>query len=145
MSSVKTSEVKWPGREELTIEVQLDSNQVIQNGTIRVIGSSKLIELAKTYRPLLKGDLKSIPLPQGTDRETMCFREALLKLRGEWNFPYQDEEICHCRAVPTEIVDQAICSGAHSPQKVSRMTSASTACGTCRPDVAAIIKYRIGA
>jgi len=61
--------------------------------------------------------------------------------RGEWNPPYTHEEICHCRAVPTREVEKAIIMGAHTPQKVSRWTSASTACGTCRPDVEKMISY----
>lgn len=67
-----------------------------------------------------------------------------MKARGDWDFPYKDIEICHCRMVPTEIVDQAIVAGANDPETVSRLTMASTSCGTCRPDVERILRYRLG-
>ena len=73
---------------------------------------------------------------------TLILSEMILKLRGEWNFPYADEELCHCRSIATQTVDQAIIAGAHSPEVVTRQTSASTACGTCRPTVQKIIEYR---
>ena len=95
---------------------------------------------------LLKGSLdpKKWPLPKGNDHCSMLIREFVLKCRGEWQIPVEDTEICHCRTVPTAVVDQAIVSGAHSPKIVSQWTTASTACGTCRPDVEKLIAYRLG-
>ncbi len=83
------------------------------------------------------------PLPEGNDHVGLLLREFIMKVRGEWDFPYQDEETCHCRMVPTAVVDHAIVNGAHHAAQVSRETSASTACGTCRPDVQKIIDYRL--
>ena len=142
--TTRKSEVKWLGREELSIQVQLDDQGVIQSSTVRGIGGPQFLKLIKKIRQDLVGStLANICMPQGKSREDLCVREALLKLKGEWDFPYKEEELCHCRAVLTEVVDQAICAGAHTPKKVSAMTSASTACGTCRPEVETIIKYRL--
>lgn len=82
-------------------------------------------------------------LPAGNSHSALLVRELLLKIRGEWKFPYADLELCHCRAIPAAAVDQAILCGAHTPETVSAISSASTACGTCRPDVQAILAYRL--
>lgn len=82
--------------------------------------------------------------PKGTDHSSLLLKELILKSQGQWTYPYLHEELCHCRAVPTEIVDQAIMNGAHTPKRVSRETTASTSCTTCRPDVEKIISYRLG-
>lgn len=82
------------------------------------------------------------PLPEGGDHSALLLRELILKIQGHWQFPYPHAEVCHCRAISTEAVDQAILSGAHSPEEVSIITTASTACGTCRPDIISILSYR---
>ncbi len=147
----KQAKVLWQGREEVTIDVQLDQNDGLVQARLSGVGGPQFLNLLKTYResqlaPAVKQKtaLKALPLPEGTSIEAICLREALLKLKGEWNYPYTEEELCHCRAVPTAVVDQAICTGAHTTRQVSERTSASTACGTCRPDVEAILKFRLG-
>ncbi len=89
------------------------------------------------------GDPKAWNLPPGNNHSALLLRELILKIRGEWKFPYPDLELCHCRAIPTQNVDQAILCGAHTPEAVSAITSASTACGTCRPEVQALMAYRL--
>ena len=79
-----------------------------------------------------------------TSHAEIVIREFVMKLKGTWDYPYKDEEICHCRHVKTKTVDQAIVNGAHTHELASRWTGCSTACGTCKPDVEKIIKYRIG-
>ncbi|MCB0386481.1 MAG: (2Fe-2S)-binding protein, partial [Bdellovibrionales bacterium] len=90
------------------------------------------------------GNIGQIPLPEGSSTGAMLLREVILKAQGKWQYPYEHEELCHCRVVATSKVDAAILTGAHDPRDVSKQTSASTACGTCRPDVEAIIAYRLG-
>lgn len=82
--------------------------------------------------------------PQGASHSELLLKEFILKVKGKWQYPYPHEELCHCRAVPTLVVDRAIMNGAQTTAKVSRETSASTSCTTCRPDVECIIKYRLG-
>ncbi len=137
--------VEWLGREELNIEIQADAQGVVQKAKVTGIGGPEFLQLLVKFRIEIIGQkISELKTPEGTNPEHLCFREAILKLKNEWNFPYQEEELCHCRAVATAIVDQAICMGAHTAKKVSRQTSASTACGTCRPNVEAIIKFRLG-
>jgi bacterioferritin-associated ferredoxin len=143
MKSVKVEAV-WPGREELRLDLGLNENNEITHAKLTGIGGPDFLSLLTSYRPQLKGGVKSLPLPAGVSAGELCLREVILKARGEWNYPYKEVELCHCRGVDTEVVDQAICNGAHTPRKVSELTSASTACGTCRPDVEAILKFRLG-
>jgi hypothetical protein len=105
----KSVEVKWPGREELTLEVELDAGGRISKAAVRGIGSPQFLRMLQDLRTQLPGhELKSLKIPEGATREIICVREALLKLKGEWNFPYKEDEVCHCRAVPTEVVDQPV-------------------------------------
>lgn len=131
------------GREEIHFEYDLHLGELRQ---VRLtgVGGPQFLRLLSEWRTQLKGKLAEVPIPQGSDVGTMLMREVILKAQGGWNYPYQEKELCHCRAVPTEIVDCAILTGAHDSETVSRLTSASTACGTCRPDVEALIAYRLG-
>ena len=74
----------------------------------------------------------------------LLLRELILKMKNQWNPPYAHVELCHCRAITTETVEQAILKGCHTFEEVSLVTSAATACGTCKPDVQKTIDYRLG-
>lgn len=133
---------KIDGREEINLEISINES-MINSFTLTCIGGPKLLTLVESYRQKIKGEVKSLEVPKGNDTGSMLLREIILKLKGQWNFPYEEDELCHCRAVLTSTVDGAILTGAHTSEEVSRLTSASTACGTCRPDVEAMIKYRL--
>jgi bacterioferritin-associated ferredoxin len=122
-----------PGRDEIHLS---------DDGKLRALGCPELLKTVSEWRPKLKGPPKEWPLPQGNSHPEILLREAILKARGEWQLPYQDEELCHCRVVPTAKVDAAIVTGAHSVSEVSRRTSAGTSCGTCQPDIKKMIEYR---
>ncbi len=77
------------------------------------------------------------------DHTSILLRELILRLRNQFQLPYQEQELCHCRAVPTEVVDRAIIAGSHTVQAVARVTSAGTSCGTCKPDTELLIEYRL--
>lgn len=111
---------------------------------VSIMGCSEFMEMMQKMRKHFGADLKKWPLPEGKDHSSLLLREMILKLRGEWSFPYQEAELCHCRSVSTHIVDQAVIGGAHSTDVVSRQTNASTNCGTCRPEVQKIIDFRLG-
>lgn len=130
--------VELEGRDR--IEADLNVTPV----RMRFIGCSELIARLQSLRQSAGPDPRQWALPEGDDHVSLLVRELILKARGEWKFPYKDDELCHCRSIPTKIVDQAIVAGAHTPEAVTRQTSASSACGTCRPDVQNIINYRLG-
>lgn len=111
--------------------------------TIRVIGCAELSDRVEALLARQR-DPARWELPAGTSHVDLLLREFILRAQGNWSYPYPHLELCHCRSVPTETVDQAILAGAHDPARVSAQTSASTACGTCRFDVMKILNYRLG-
>ncbi len=129
--------IDLPGRDR--IEAHLD-----QDGwKISVVGCVALTREIQN-RMRAQPDPTRWELPVGVGHEDLLIRELILRAKGEWNFPYVEAEVCHCRSVETAIVDQAILAGAHSCKQVSSQTNASTSCGTCRSDVKKIIDYRLG-
>lgn len=135
--------VSIPGRDEVELQLELDGNHHIQSACLTGVGAPDLLELLAQWRAKLHGDLMTLEPPQGHSSAAILMRELLLKAQGRWDYPYAEQELCHCRAIPTNKVDAAIVTGAHTPEKVSRLTSASTACGTCRPHVEEILEYRL--
>lgn len=120
----------------------LEAEIIDNNVQLNVVGCSQLLELVRQLRTKSK-DPRQWTLPTGNSHAELLVRELILKTQGQWAYPYESVELCHCRAIPAEDVDQAIIAGAHTPEKVSRQTSASTACGTCRTDVQKILNYRL--
>lgn len=135
--------LKIPGREQLEFDFETDAGGVLTSAKLVGVGDKTFLKQVDDYRRLLKGKLSDLPLPPGHSIAELMIAEAVLKARGEWKPVYTDDEICHCRVVPLATVDAAITCGAHTSAKVSAWTSASTACGTCRPDVEAHLKFRL--
>ena len=136
MSETKV-QLAIPGREELSLDVS--GEKPLLTG----VGDLAFLKLLKDYRVKLESGLDLVQPPEGKSTGELMLREAILRAQGKWDFPFKEDETCHCRVVSTEKVNQAILVGAHTPREVSEMTSASTACGTCRPDVEAMIEYRL--
>jgi NAD(P)H-nitrite reductase large subunit len=129
--------------DELELRLELSQDGRITGAKLTGIGGPAMLKLLAEWKGRIEGELKAVALPEGQTGPELMLKELILKARGEWTFPYEDPELCHCRAIPTAIVDQAIISGAHQPEIVSRWTSASTSCGTCRRDVISILNYRL--
>jgi bacterioferritin-associated ferredoxin len=129
--------------DEMALTLAMDQNGTVASARLTGIGGPEMLRILADWRRRLSGPPLSWPLPQGSTGPELMLRELILKARNEWDFPYKEEELCHCRAVPAVVVDQAILAGAHKPEQVSRWTSASTACGTCRKDVIAILACRL--
>ena len=136
----RSVKVKLDGRDELDIELTLEDLNIVM-ANLKAVGCHDFLKKIELYRTLLTGNLNSVPVPKEKDHASLLIKEALLKLKNEWNLPYQDVELCHCRAVPLKDVMDAIYIGAHDPAAVRRITSASSACGTCRPDIEKLLKY----
>ncbi len=120
-------------------QIQID----LATKTVRFEGCKAFSELVIFNKNNYSKDPHQWPLPKGTTHAELLVKEFLLKLQGNWNLPYKHDEICHCRLVSTQTVLDAIAVGAHTPEVVSRWTTASTACGTCRPDVEKLIQFRL--
>lgn len=121
--------------------IEIDLTQ--SKARVRVIGCSDCLSLVRKIQVQHGNDPMLWPIPTGATHSELLLKEVLMKMKGQWVYPYEHLELCHCRAIPTEVVDQAIIAGAHDPKTVSRRTSASTACGTCRGDVQKIIDFRL--
>lgn len=111
---------------------------------MKIIGCELMWSTLQDMKTQYGPDITSWPLPEGTDHVSLLLKELILKLHGKWEHPYPHAEVCHCRNVPLTTVEEAIFAGAHTPEMVSRWTSASTACGTCRSDVIKILEFRLG-
>ena len=135
--------LKVPGREQLEFDYEVDSDGAFTSAKLTGVGDHTFLVHLHNYRKNLKGNLKDLPLPAGRSTAELMIAEAVLKARDEWKPTFTDEEICHCRLVPLAVVDAAIVAGAHTPEKISAWTSASTACGTCRPDVETHLRFRL--
>ncbi len=133
----KKFSVELEGRDRIEVEMK---NAIPKVG---FRGCSELMGLMQLMRKNFGVDLSQWPTPNGSSHSEILLRELILKLRSEWKYPYQEAEVCHCRNVTCHTIDQAIIAGAHSTEIISRQTSASTACGTCRPDVQKMIDYRL--
>lgn len=118
---------------------------IVENGAthFKVVGCTELLSLIRKCQIQFGKNALSWPLPPGVTHSELLLKEVLLRAQGKWVYPYEHQEICHCRSVLTETVDQAIIAGAHQSQAVTRQTSASSACGSCRGDVQKIIDFRL--
>lgn len=134
--------VSLPGRDELRLELQVVNGE-IASAALSGRGCTEFLKLLQAWRPKLSGQLSALEAPAGNSHAEILLREAVLKAKGEWDFPYKDEELCHCRAVATAKVDAAIVAGCRTTREIARETSAGTSCGSCRVDVESIINYRI--
>lgn len=126
------------GREKVTL--RLDATQKVIN--LVAIGRFTLVQKVQQLSAKFNGQpLDALGLPEGFEPGDHLLREVILKAQNAWNPPFAEDELCHCRGISREQVISSIYVGALTPEKVSRWTSASTACGTCRPDVEALITY----
>jgi bacterioferritin-associated ferredoxin len=137
----KQFKVSWPGHDEIILEYCPKSKLAT---SLRVVGCADTINKFKTLVQTYKNrSVFEWPMPMGISHSDMLIRELLLKVNDKWDFPYREEELCHCRSVPTLIVDQAIIGGAHTCNQVTNQTGAASACSTCQVHIEKIIQYRL--
>ncbi len=136
------AEIQMEGRDEIRLYGVEGGPGVYSHLRITAVGCLPLLTKVHEFRGQMIGkDLNSVPIPAGGSHAELLLRELFLRARKEWHPPYTDTEICHCRLVPTFKVMDAIRAGAQTNEDVSAMTSATTACGSCGPDVRALIDY----
>ena len=137
-------EIKWsePGKDEieLTLEMSEDS---IQGVKYRCSGSLSFMNFSKEQIRNLKGPTKDLVAPEGNQPFEIIWRELILTIKGQWEFPLKHDEVCHCRRVLGKTIDRAIVYGAHSAEEVRKRTSANTGCGTCLPDIKTLLELRL--
>ncbi|MGZ3769613.1 MAG: (2Fe-2S)-binding protein [Bdellovibrio sp.] len=136
--------VELQGRDYIEVHFEEGPQERGPVKSVAVLGCSAFMKKISEMRTEFGDDLNKWELPTENDHSSLLLKEMILKIRGQWQFPYAHEELCHCRSVSAFTVDQAIIAGAHTPEKVTLQTSASSACGTCRFEVNKIINYRLG-
>ncbi len=112
---------------------------------MKIIGCENLHKKLTSLKKSEGADIAKWKLQKEKDHVSLLINELILRLQNNWSHPYPHEEVCHCRVVSLETVEQAILNGADTPEMVSKWTMASTACGTCRPDVEKILNFRLKA
>jgi bacterioferritin-associated ferredoxin len=130
----------------VSIENQDSITAEIKDGAIYFSGEGcfELLETCKVFNAAKISDAFKLALPQGNGHVAMLFRELIQKLKEVWSFPYTEAELCHCRAIPTKVVDEAILNGLHKVEEIGKYCSAGVTCGNCRTDIENIINYRKG-
>ncbi|MFN7905550.1 MAG: (2Fe-2S)-binding protein [Pseudobdellovibrionaceae bacterium] len=76
----------------------------------------------------------------GVSHADLLIKKLIFQL-NEKKHPYADSEVCHCRNISKEMIEENILNGSHSVGALQRTTTASTACGSCHADVEAILNY----
>ncbi len=112
---------------------------------MKIIGCENLHKRLTALKKSEGADISKWKLQKEKDHVSLLINELILRLQNKWSHPYPHEEVCHCRVVSLETVEQAILNGADTPEMVAKWTMASTACGTCRPDVEKILNFRLKA
>jgi len=88
----------------------------------------------------------------GQNRDTLIFGQSFAALGGGAPNPSSavaalagTAEICGCNGVCKSTIVQSIDSGAHTLDAVRSMTKASASCGSCTPQVEALLALTLGA
>lgn len=82
-------------------------------------------------------------LPEVSNGDQAMLNHFISKLQSH-EVSAEHDEICHCRMVERERIEQSIFQGSRSREDVSRTTLAGTGCGSCRADLEKILKKNIG-
>ncbi len=129
------------GREFLDLHFSLENDEIV-NVELKVMGCLPFLKLSQEMKSQLSGPIAQLSAPKGNSHEVLIWREIIQKIKGDWIEPVTHEELCHCRKITTERVDRAIVYGAQTVEEIRHRTSANTGCGTCLPDVKALLKRR---
>jgi len=142
--------VNLPGYEKITVKINKDGD--IES--YQLCASSQTLNLFKQFIHSHGQRINQWPLPNIMDVESSNFKaetrrahlllqELILKARGIWKLPYSGEMVCTCRAVSSEVINNAITAKANTLEDVSNWTTASTSCTTCKDKVEELITYRL--
>lgn len=134
--------VEVKDREWLEFNFQIEQGR-IKSAKVLAQGCLPLIHAAQKAAQSFEGqNVSDLKWAQTDEHWDQMILEAISRLQGCYELPYKEAELCHCRKVPTAVVNDAILLGAHTPEKVKAWTGASGGCGTCRSDVTNMIEFR---
>lgn len=136
--------VEIKDREWAEFVFHISDSGVVQDCQVKARGCLPLTDAVRKAAKRFHGqNVKDLEWSESQEHWDQFILEVIAKLKGLYVPPYTEDELCHCRKVPTQKVVEAIMIGAHTPEKVTLWTGASTGCGTCRPQVEELIKFRV--
>jgi bacterioferritin-associated ferredoxin len=138
---MKTFLVEVLGHDRL--EVEFKGEEI---SSVKAIGCFNFLELINKYVNQYGFNISNWVVPEGKTHQDLLLKQLILKVRGLWKSCSQlglEDELCHCRKIPSRVVDDCIHRGFADIQSIRRLTSANTACGTCLPEVEKLITERL--
>ena len=131
------------GRESLELDFFIENNE-IHLRSFHAVGCLNFLRLSNKMKELFPIHIESLKPPLGSDHTHLIWQEVIATLKDQWSPPIQDEELCHCRKINTDVVDYSIVYGAHDIETIRKRTSANTGCGTCKSNVLQLLDNRLG-
>lgn len=128
-------QVDFQGRDQIQI-YKTDDGKL----HLKAKGCQQLQDTLTEHHQKFGHDLKSWQITQPKNHAEFLIKKLLNTIEGK-STPYSHEEICHCRMVSTQRVENAIFNGAGSIDALKRVTTASTSCGTCGPDLKKLLGF----
>ena len=142
MKTVLKARSEIPGREWVEFEISLTGGNVT-SVIWHAQGCHLLLSAAEKFaHDLADQNLQNSNLKFGNHHSALMISEIYDKLLDRWVKP-EEIEICHCRKIDKSVINEAILLGAHTPEKVRAWTTASSGCGTCRPEVQKLIDEKL--
>ena len=109
---------------------------------IEAFGCFDFLVKVKSLREQLKNKkVSELNLLEDRDHSSLLLNELILKMQNRFVLPYQEEELCHCRHIPTSNVQNALLAGNLSLKAIGQICGAGVSCGSCKPDIEALIAY----
>lgn len=142
--TMKLQKIKIELKNRDCIEVEFCvENNILKEFKTKIIACQNIEKEISKLKNYVGKNIEQLDLPTGNQHYEILIRELILKMQNKWDFPYKDYELCHCRKISAEDVDQAVISGCHKVEKIREFTWANTGCGTCLGDINKILDYRL--
>ncbi len=129
----------------MSIKVSLTGSDSIEIKDDKLVWNTceKLNAQIKQLIAKFGADPKKWPVPTGQDHSDLLIKKFIQRVQGTWPEEQPREEICHCRNISLQKIEDAIAMGAVTVEMIGLWTSAGTACGTCQPELATrIARFR---
>lgn len=122
----------------MSIKVNLTGSDSIEIKDNKVVWKTcdKLNQSIKNLITKYGEDPKNWPVPTGFEHTDLLIKKVIARSKGLWPEEQPKEEICHCRNIALQKIEDAIVMGAVTVEMIGLWTSAGTACGTCQSDLA---------
>ncbi len=117
--------------------IEFAENRLFFSGSIQL--KNKVTEFVSLFGP----NPMLWQVKQAMDGYDVLLNEFILKCQNDYKIPYQHDELCHCRMVPTQKVVNTIKQGVFKTSDIGRITMAGTGCGSCKKDIDDLVKYLV--